>query len=78
MRTRAMVSIVNTKHAEYLEQVALCRDMAERSPSPERKTEWLRLAKLWLSLSEQSAAAPDQEDPVLQAIIKSSSEKGTE
>jgi hypothetical protein len=73
-----MVNIVSTKHAEYLEQAAFCRDMAERSASPERKTEWLRLAKLWHSLSEQSATAPERQDPVLQAIIKSSSDKGTE
>ena len=63
------------KHAEYVEQAGFCREMAEHSPSPERKAEWLRLAKLWDSLS-QLTAVPRHKDPIMQAIIQDSAEKG--
>jgi hypothetical protein len=65
-------------HADYAEQAEFCREMARRSDSSQRKAEWLRLANLWLSLAHLPAAGSAHRDPVLQAIINCSLDKGSE
>jgi len=51
---------MSTKYVEYLLQAKFCRDMAERSGSFERKAEWLRLARQWISLGEPKAAIQER------------------